>query len=132
MCMCLCEMHAWKYNKHIEYNYSKQSHCYSLIVQSPLTLLTGVCYIREFKIFTCVLVFHRHISLPDSHEKPTLDNIDSYMLKLQSLMMNGTQEHQQLIKEIKAIMKQLQNSLANGVTPVVAVKSNNTLLSTSN
>ena len=58
-------------------------------------------------------------------------NIDLYMMKLQSLMANGTLEHQQLIKEVKAIMKRLQNSLANGATPVVAVKSNNTLLSTS-
>lgn len=73
-----------------------------------------------------------HIPLPESNEKPTLDNIDSYMLKLQSLMTNGTEEHQQLIKEVKAIMRQLQNSLANGVTPVVAVKSNNALLSTPN
>ena len=76
-------------------------------------------------------LFHRHISLPGTHEKPTLDNIDLYMMKLQSLMANGTQEHQQLIKEVKAIMKRLQNSLANGAPPVVAMKSNNTLLSTS-
>ena len=94
------------------------------------SLIIGVCYIREFEKI-CVLIFHRHISLPDSHEKPTLDNIDSYMLQLQSLMTNGPQEHHQLIKEVKAIMKRLQNSLANGATPVVAVKSNNTLLSTS-
>jgi len=46
-------------------------------------------------------------------------------------MADGTQEHQQLIKEVKAIMKRLQNSLANGAPPVVAVKSSNTLLSTS-
>lgn len=74
----------------------------------------------------------QHISLPGSNEKPTMVNIDSYMLKLQSLMTNGTQEHQQLIKEIKVIMRRLQNSLANGVTPVVAVKSSDTHLSTPN
>ena len=93
----------------------------------------SVHYIREFENVTCALMFYRHISLPDSHEKPTLDNIDSYMLKLQSLMTNGTPEHQQLIKEVKAIMKRLQNNMANGnITPVVAVKSNNTVLSTPN
>ena len=75
-------------------------------------------------------LFLRHIPLPESNEKPTPDNMDSHMLKLQSLMTNGTEEHQQLIKEVKAIMRQLQNSLANGIIPVVAVKSNNALLST--
>ena len=101
-----------------------------VILESLRLIVDVVCYIRE-EYFTCVLIFHRHISLPDSNEKPTLDNIDSYMLQLQSLMTNGPQEHHHLIKEVKAIMKRLQNSLANGATPVVAVKSNSTLLSTS-
>ena len=59
------------------------------------------------------------IALPDSYKKPTLENIDSYMLKLQLMVPNGTQEHQQLIQDIKAIMKRLQTSLANGaITPM--------------
>ena len=93
----------------------------------------NVCCIREFgnNYFMFYLLL-RHIPLPEFNEKPTLDNIDSYMLKLQSLMTNATEEHQQLIKEVKTIMRQLQNSLANGTTPVVAVKSNNVLLSTPN
>ena len=75
-----------------------------------------------------------HIGIPDSYEKPTLENIDSYMLKLvlQLLMAKGTQEHRQLIKEIKAIMKRLQTRLVNGtITPVVAAKGNNAHLSSS-
>ena len=91
----------------------------------------GVCYIREFEnIFLVYLI--RHISLPESNEKLTMDNIDSYMLKLQSLMINSTPEHQQLIKEVKVVMRQLQNSLANVVTPVAAMKSSDTHLSTPN
>ena len=90
-----------------------------------------MCYIREFENILLVYLI-RHISLPESNEKPTMDNIDSYMLKLQSVMTNSTPEYQQLIKEVKAIIRQLQNSLANGVTPVAAMKSSNTHLSTPN
>ena len=74
----------------------------------------------------------RPISLPESNEKLTVDNIDLYMLKLQSLMTNSTPGHEQLIKAVKVIMRQLQNSLANGVTPVGAMKSSDTHLSTPN
>ena len=84
--------------------------------------------IRDFKN---ILSFLKHIPLSESNEDHTLDNIDSYILKLQSLMTNGIEEHQQLIKEVKTIMRQLQNSLANGITPVVTVKSN-ALFSTPN
>ena len=91
-----------------------------------------MCYIREFENVLLVYL-SRHISLPESNEKPTMDNIDLYMLKLQSLMTNSTPERQQLIKEVKAIMRQLlQNSLANDITPVAAVKSSDTHLSTPN
>ena len=40
----------------------------------------------------------RHISLPESIEKPMMENIDLYMLKLQSLMSNSPPEHQKLIE----------------------------------
>ena len=90
-----------------------------------------MCYIREFENVLLVYLI-RHISLLEPNEKPMMDNIDSYMLKLQSLMTNSTPEHQQLIKEVKVITRQLQNSLANGVTPVSAMKSSDTHLSTPN
>ncbi|XP_065884998.1 high mobility group protein 20A-like [Dysidea avara] len=55
------------------------------------------------------------ISLP-GFQAPTLSTIDSYMTQLQSLIMNGSQEHQQLINEVKKIMKQLQDKVPSSST----------------
>ena len=104
------------------------SNCFLIPITTAHSMQT---YYREFDNILFVYLI-RHISLPKSNEKPTMDNIDSYMLKLQSLIINSTSEHQQLIMEVKAIMRQLQNSLANGVTPVAAVKSSDTHLSAPN
>ena len=42
----------------------------------------GVCYIRELRNILHVYST-TYINLSESNEKPTIDNIDSYMLKLQ-------------------------------------------------
>ena len=55
-----------------------------------MILIDCVCYSREFEnIFLVYLI--KHISLPESNEKPMMDNIDLHMLKLQSLMTKTLQ-----------------------------------------